>query len=163
MKPFAIVLLSSLACASTPAPQPDPPAPAPREVRPPGPDERQEGAVEGGVAGARGVGASALLPPATGVAQRLADVNDPRYRPRVRPEYTRPGSAYWALFKVCVSTAGQVDNVVTLMSTGLADLDGDWIATIKSWPHRPYERNGRVTAFCYPLRLEVRMAPKRRT
>jgi hypothetical protein len=178
MKALAVLLLfSSLGCASSPPPAADPkPAePAPAASKPVAPAEEDDG-VEGGVEGpvtggvVGGVvssgppaeGKPANLPPKEGVARRLVDVTDARWRPRVRPEYYRSGALYWGLYKLCVSTAGQVTSVATMKSTGVPDVDGDWKETMKSWPHQPLTMNGKVYPFCYPLRLEVRMTPKKR-
>jgi len=123
-------------------------------------DEGVEGGVEGPVA-ADGPEASTparLLPPHIGTAHRLADTQDPRYRPAIRREHYRGGSSHWGLFKICVSTAGKVTAVSLLKSTGVADIDGDWTRTIRSWPHRPFLLDGAAAPFCYPLRLEVRMS-----
>jgi hypothetical protein len=166
MKPLTAALLLSIGCASAQPPQADPPAPAAVKKPPPRESDGVEGGVEGGVVGgvAGGVAdpdsGARLLPPNVGVAQRLADVNQPPYRPVLRPEYNRPGAIYWGLFKVCVSTAGQVTSVSTLKSTRVPIIDADWRLTIKSWPHRPYQRDGKVYPFCYPLRLELRVSPK---
>jgi protein TonB len=162
MKAVSAVLLLSIGCASAPPPQPAPPSPAVARKPAPEEDDGVEGGVEGGVAGGVTGDANAprLLPPNVGVAQRLADVRDPRYRPVLRPEYNHAGAIYWALFKVCVSTAGEVTSVSTLKSTRVPAIDADWRLTIKSWPHRPYERDGKLYPFCYPMRLEIRSTPK---
>jgi protein TonB len=157
--PAALVLLFALACASAPAP-------APARTPPPAVEEDvgEEGGVEGGVAGGiigtANPGTARFVPPSVGHAQRLVDASDPRHKPKVRPEHYRGGSLYWALFKLCVSDAGEVTQVETLKSTGVPEVDSDWSATIKSWPHRPYQVDGKPVPFCYPMRLEVRMAKK---
>lgn len=158
MKPLIAIVFLSLACASAP-----PPSPAP--VAQKAPAREEDDGVEGGVEGGTCPGGCApdmakLLSPRAGSAQRMADLNDPRYKPAVRAEFNRPGALYWGLFKTCVSTSGQVTSVTALRSTRVPAIDADWQATIKSWPHRPYEQDGKAVPFCYPLRVEVRTEEK---
>jgi hypothetical protein len=160
--PLAGLLLLALGCASDPPPKPAQPAHAralEEEVGEEGGVERSEPGVPGGVAGGKSAdpAGSKFLPPNIGAGQLLVDVRDPRYSPTIRPEYRRVGAIYWALFKVCVSPAGQVARVTVLKSTSVKDVDGDWQKTIEGWPHRPYLINGQPVPFCYPLRLELRV------
>jgi hypothetical protein len=157
MKASPIVLLLLLACASAPA-HPDPtPAPLPGCGEAGG---EGEDVVVGGVSGGRlQPGQSVFLPPNVGRAQISVDLKDPRYRPQIPPEHARPGATYVALFKICVSDAGQVTSVSTLKSTCVAQIDDAWTATIETWSHRPYEVDGSRHPFCYPMRLQ-RRTPK---
>jgi hypothetical protein len=152
MKPPAIVLLLSLACASAPAPRPDPaPAPAP-----------PAGCGEGGTGEEGGIerpGQPRFLPPAVGSRQLLVDVEDPRYKLELPPEHAHPGASYVALFKICVSDAGQVTSVNTLKGTCVSQIDDAWSAKIKTWTYRPWELKGSPYPFCYPMRAAVRTSP----
>ena len=117
--------------------------------------------MEGGVVGAAGgklqPGQSVFLPPSVGRAQISADLKDPRYRAQLPVEHMKPGVSYWALFKVCVSDAGQVTDVFTLRSSCVPQIDEAWTATIKTWPFRPYEVNGSRHPFCFPQRMQRRV------
>jgi hypothetical protein len=84
------------------------------------------------------------------------DIKDPRYKPEIPPEHAKPGASYIALFKVCVSDAGQVTSVTTLKSTCVPQIDYEWSAKIKTWAYRPYEVNGSPYPFCYPTRVALR-------
>jgi hypothetical protein len=89
-----------------------------------------------------------------GVSQRISDLSDPRFRPSLPPALNRPGIIVSGLFRICVSVAGQVDDVKILRSADPL-VDGDWTAVIRRWQYRPFTLKGRATPFCYPLTLEV--------
>jgi hypothetical protein len=94
-----------------------------------------------------------------GKGQLLSDmVNDPRYRPHVPLALAVPGSVYWGLYKICVDSEGKVHSVTPLKNAH-PDLDESWMALIRTLEHRPYTIGGKQLPFCYPLRLEVRVAP----
>jgi hypothetical protein len=96
----------------------------------------------------------AMLGPGVGVGRRLSDLSDPRFRPTLPPALNRPGVTVSGLFRICVSVAGQVNDVTVLRSADPL-VDGDWAAVIRRWQYRPLTLNGRPTPFCYPLTLEV--------
>jgi outer membrane biosynthesis protein TonB len=147
----AVLLSTTLGCASSPPPAPEPrpseralpspPAPATK----PAPAKEDDG-VEGGVIGAvAGADNAHVLPSQV----------------RVLDECKRPGAACWGLFKVCVSTEGRVTNVETLRSSGFPEVDGIWKDKMKTWLHKPFEKNGRPVPYCYPVKMEVRADPKK--
>jgi outer membrane biosynthesis protein TonB len=105
----------------------------------------------------KGEQAPKMVPPNVGAGMRLADITqDPRYRPRLPPEYSKAGARYWALFKICVSRAGSVHGVDIIKPVGVQEIDEAWYRLIWTWPHRPYLINGVAVPVCYPSRIEVR-------
>jgi hypothetical protein len=131
-----------------------------------------DGEVEGvaGSAEARAMGATAgahgrtgpravdlmpvMLGPSLGVSQRISDLSDPRFRPTLPPGLNRPGTTVRGLFKICVSVAGQVNDVKILRSADPL-VDGAWTTVIRRWQYKPFTLNGHATPFCHPLMLEV--------
>jgi outer membrane biosynthesis protein TonB len=95
-----------------------------------------------------------MLGPGAGVGQRLSDLSDPRFRPTLPPALNRPGTTVRGLFRICVSVGGQVNEVKVLRSADPL-VDGEWTTVIRRWQYRPFTLNGRPTAFCHPLLLEV--------
>jgi protein TonB len=95
-----------------------------------------------------------MLGPKVGTSQRLSDVNDPRFRPSLPPHLNRPGIIVRGLFKICVSTQGQVSDV-KMVSSAEPDVASGWTDVIRLWQYRPFTLDGRPTPFCHPLMLEV--------
>jgi hypothetical protein len=95
------------------------------------------------------------LPPSIGSAQRLTDINDPRFRPSLPAPLNRAGVMLWGLFRVCVGPDGNVTTVAVL-KTAEPTVDRDWAHVIQTWQYRPYTIDGRPTPFCHTMRLEVR-------
>src|SRR5436190_1722767 len=71
-----------------------------------------------------------MLAPAAGISQRISDLSDPRFRPTLPPALNRPGTIVRGLFEVCVSVAGQVNEVKVLRSADPL-VDGDWTTVIR--------------------------------
>jgi protein TonB len=118
-----------VAAVATVAPRPRPmPAPEPRPV---------------------------TLPPSIASAQRLTDINDPRFRPSLPAPLNRAGVMLWGLFRVCVGADGNVTSVAVL-KTAEPQVDGDWARVIQTWQYRPYAIDGHPMPFCHTMRLEVR-------
>jgi protein TonB len=149
------------------------PREAPAEEAPAAePDDGVAGGVEGGVAGGV-VGSVApvaatppppppvveraptLVSPTVAAAQRLTDINDPRFRPSLPPHLNHPGTIVRGLFKICVSAEGKVSDVKVLRSAD-PTVDDDWAKVMRSWQYRPLALNGRPSPFCHPLMMEVR-------
>lgn len=86
---------------------------------------------------------------------RLADMEDPRYKPTIPAPYNESGKVYRGQFNVCVSDAGKVSGLSVIATTGVPELDAHWMKTIETWPYRPYRVNGRPVPYCHPLNLEV--------
>jgi hypothetical protein len=95
-----------------------------------------------------------MLGPNVGVSQRISDLSDLRFRPTLPPALNRPGFKVSGVFEICVSVAGQVNDVKVLRSADPL-VDGDWTTVIRRWQYRPFTLKGRPTPFCYPLMLEV--------
>lgn len=89
--------------------------------------------------------------------ERLADLNDPHYKPSLPAGFKATGSAYRGAFKVCISAAGSVSGASVIRSTGAPEVDAHWITIIQTWPHRPYSLDGRPIPYCYPLNLEMKV------
>lgn len=96
-----------------------------------------------------------FLPPSAGTQQRISDIEDARFRPTLPAVLKRPGRVVWGLFRICVGTAGQVEDV-RIMKSADPLVDNDWIATIRRWQYRPYEVSGRPVPFCHAARIEIR-------
>jgi TonB family protein len=94
-----------------------------------------------------------------GASQRLADLNDEQYRPRLPADLIPAGAIRAAELDVCVSAAGQVTSVAVTQSSGHKAIDDAWVAATKTWPYRPYSVDGRAVPFCHPVRAEIPRAP----
>ena len=97
-----------------------------------------------------------MVAPNVGTGQRMSDTTQAPDRPTLPSEFQAPGSAYWGLYKVCISTQGETTGVEVARSTGHAALDERWIATIRQWRYQPYRVHGQAVPFCYPTRIEIR-------
>ena len=62
---------------------------------------------------------------------------------------------FWAIFRVCVTTEGAVEEV-SLVSTSNPGVVGDLTTAIEQWRYRPYLQNGQPVAFCAPVRVSGR-------
>lgn len=51
-------------------------------------------------------------------------------------------------FRVCIDTAGRVDRVATVRSTGYAGYDARLLSTMRAWRYRPYAVDGGAVAAC---------------
>jgi TonB family protein len=98
-----------------------------------------------------------LLPPSIGTGQRLSDINDPQYSPRLPPALNRSGMIVWGMFRICVTTDGRVSDVRIVKSAD-ALVDDGWMQTIRRWQYRPYSIEGRAVPFCHAMRIEARAA-----
>jgi hypothetical protein len=99
--------------------------------------------------------ATVMLAPNVGLAQRLGEA-DKLTLPKALDQ---PGAVYWGLFKICVDTAGAVERVDVMKSTGQAEpLDQPWMTMMKTWHYKPYLVAGKAVPFCHPLRLQVTSA-----
>jgi TonB family protein len=96
--------------------------------------------------------------PNVGVGQRISNISVDPHRPTLPDDLSVPGRSYWGLFKACVSETGATSGVEVLHSTDNEALDARWTETIRGWSYQPYRVYGRAVAFCYPMRLEVRVA-----
>ena len=64
-----------------------------------------------------------------------------------------PGETRWALFRICVDTAGQVDDVERL--SGSAPEEGrPFVSAARGWRYRPHQKDGAPVPFCYLLRVQ---------
>lgn len=89
----------------------------------------------------------------------------------LRPVERRPGEPYYrtcevfpvpAAFpryvstraKICVHPEGFVYNARLERSTGDVELDHELVRLMSTWHYRPLIRDGRVVAFCHPLRID---------
>jgi TonB family protein len=104
-------------------------------------------------------GEPVMLAPSVGTGQRMSDITKPPHAPTLPRELQRPGATYWGLYKACLSAAGKVSRVEVIHSSDNPSLDQRWMRTVRGWRHRPYRVAGRGVAFCYPMRLEVRVLP----
>jgi hypothetical protein len=95
-----------------------------------------------------------MLSPADGTARRLSDVRQDPHRPSLPPDYY--GDVAWGLYKVCVDYDGAVFKMNTIKTAG-GELDAAWSTAIRTWRFTPYAVQGQPTAFCYPLRIEMRV------
>jgi protein TonB len=57
------------------------------------------------------------------------------------------GARYLVIAKICVSAAGAVDSV-TIQKHAEPTLDGNVVATVKTWRFRPETVNGMPVPFC---------------
>lgn len=90
-------------------------------------------------------------------AERLlvTDVSKPPHQFRMPPRLDRSGNIIWGLFKVCVTTFGEVSRI-SVIKPAEADANRLWIETMHGWRYTPHNVAGKATPFCYPRRVEVR-------
>lgn len=102
------------------------------------------GCWSGGCATSGGPGDAPLLP-----AGVRAEPVAPLVEPTLPPRYDLPGKQYTAEFKVCVSGDGVVSRIGTTRSSGVSDLDQDWLMALRQWRYRPYLVAGQPQPFCH--------------
>jgi hypothetical protein len=136
---IATVALAALGCATDPGRQATPPRrdPAKRSDDPPNPER------------------IVMMAPITAVERLVVDTKVAPYRPTLPPNYNEPGLVFWGLYKVCVTYEGSVYRVSTI-KPATPELDDRWSGTMRNWRYAPYVRDGQPTAFCTPVRIEVR-------
>jgi hypothetical protein len=96
-----------------------------------------------------------MLSPEDGASRRLSNIREEPHRPSVPPNH-HPDEVYWGLYKVCVGYDGAVYRVTTIKTAG-DELDNDWSTAIRTWRYTPHAVNDQPTAFCHPLRIEIRV------
>jgi hypothetical protein len=97
-----------------------------------------------------------FIPPKAGRELIAIDPREPPYSVSLPAVLNRDGMVVWGIFKTCVDSEAHVFNVSVLQSADAVLVDGDWMAQLRSWPHRPYLVDGAASPYCYPIRLEVR-------
>jgi hypothetical protein len=96
------------------------------------------------------------LGPDVGTAQLITDIrSDPQLRPSLPPELRVRGAHYWALYKICVDSAGDVSTVTPIRKPDDDAVDHRWQAMIHHWRYRPYTIDGRPVPFCHPMRVDI--------
>jgi hypothetical protein len=95
--------------------------------------------------------------PKTVVAgRRLTDATALPHKPTLPKEINRAGIVVWGLYKVCVSTEGNVKSVSVIKTALPGGMDAHWIARMENWKYAPYSVDGKAVPFCHPARIEVR-------
>lgn len=99
--------------------------------------------------------APTMLSMAIAKSQLLTDPEkDRRYRFAIPPELNRAGVRMFALVKICISRAGDVQSASLVKSMDPA-ADPLLIAKVKTWKYRPFAINGHRVPFCYNLRYDL--------
>jgi hypothetical protein len=90
-------------------------------------------------------------------ARLQSDINVAPHKPSLPPSLeSPPGHVHWGLYKACIDYGGVVFKVTTI-KTATDQLDHDWSEVIRTWRFTPYAVDGQSTAFCYPVRIEIRV------
>ena len=95
------------------------------------------------------------ISPAEGAAHLISDMNAPENALTLPPAHNVAGAQYVGRYRVCVDEAGRVQSVTPIQSSGAPAVDDLWTETMRRWRFRPWVREGRALAFCYPQRIEV--------
>lgn len=143
---LATAVICIAACRTT-APTPPPPTAPPTTTA-----ARRTTGTGDTVTGTR---EPARLTAATARRLLLTDPTIDPHRPRLPERLNQAGARYVGLYRICVSSGGQVDSVKVNKGTGDAELDTAWMAVIRSWRYRPLEMSGRKVPFCYVSTVEV--------
>ncbi len=136
-------------CAST-APTPPPPTP----TTPPDPTTAPSRTTGTGDT-TTGTRSPARLTAAAAKRLLLTDVTVDPNRPRLPARLSKDDTRYVGMYRICVSSSGQIDSVKVDKSTGDAQLDTEWVQVIRGWRYRPLEMSGRKVPFCYVSTVEA--------
>jgi hypothetical protein len=95
-----------------------------------------------------------MVAPGVAATQLLTNpATDPRYRPQIPEQFSRPGVKLFALIKICVSKEGAVSSAKIVKSMDPA-IDPLLTAKILTWSYRPITVDGNAVPFCYSLRYD---------
>jgi hypothetical protein len=94
-----------------------------------------------------------MLSPQEGGQRLLTDVSKEPHRLGLPADQQREGMQQWGLYKICVDKLGAVTSVSALKPAGA--VDQQWQRQIWTWRFKPYEKDGALTRYCTPLRLQV--------
>jgi TonB family protein len=148
--PWLLAALIAGGCAAT-APATAPPAPPPPPPSPTTAPNRTTGTGDT-TTGAR---APARITASAAKLLLITDVKVDPNRPRLPDRLNKPGARYLGMYKICVSSGGNVTAVTVDKGTGDPGLDADWMKTLRGWRYRPLEMSGRKVPFCYTSPVEV--------
>jgi TonB family protein len=143
-------VLVAVGCATTAPAPPPPPPPAP----PPAPTAAPSRTTGTGDT-TTGTRSPALVTASAARRLLVTDVTADPHRPKLPARLNKDGARYVGMYKICVGSGGQVDSVKVNKGTGDADLDAEWIQTLRGWRYRPLEMSGRKVPFCYVSTVEA--------
>ena len=141
-------VLVAAGCATTAPAPPPPPAPPPAPAAAP---SRTTGTGDT----TTGTRSPALVTASAARRLLVTDVTVDPHRPKLPARLNKDGARYVGMYKICVGSGGQVDSVKVNKGTGDAELDAEWIQTLRGWRYRPLEMSGRKVPFCYVSTVEA--------
>jgi serine/threonine protein kinase len=94
------------------------------------------------------------LSPPDGRAQLAMDPTAAPYVPRLPADLAGSGARSDALFRICVSTAGEVTSV-HLIKGQQPRIDAAVATAIRAWRYKPYLKGGRAVPFCTSVQFRM--------